>query len=104
MGAIWTVERNANVLSCFDLWQARTFNATEFRAATREATFRPGVGLPGRVWASGKPAWITGVTKDANFPRAEMAAHVGLHAGLAFPILLGGDVTLVIEIFSGDMQ
>ena len=104
MGAIWTVERNANVLSCFDLWQARTFNAVEFTAVTRETTFRPGVGLPGRVWTGGKPAWITDVTKDPNFPRAPIAVQVGLHGAFAIPILLGGDVTGVIEFFSREIQ
>ena len=34
-----------------------------FRAATEAARFAPGVGLPGRVVASGKPAWIIDVTR-----------------------------------------
>jgi len=104
VGAIWNVDRKANVLSCFDLWHTHTFNVTEFTAVTRETTFPPGVGLPGRVWASGKPAWITDVTKDPNFPRAPIAARVGLHGAFAFPILLGGKVTGVIEFFSREIQ
>jgi PAS domain S-box-containing protein len=104
VGAIWNVDRRANVLSCFDLWHAHTFNVTEFTAVTRETTFSSGVGLPGRVWASGKPAWITDVTKDPNFPRAPIAARVGLHGAFAFPILLGGEVTGVIEFFSREIQ
>ncbi len=104
VGAIWNVDRKANVLSCFDVWQAHMFNATEFRAVTREITFPSGVGLPGRVWASGKPAWITDVTKDPNFPRAPIATQVGLHGAFAFPILLGGEVTGVIEFFSREIQ
>ena len=104
VGAIWNVDRKANVLSCFDLWHADTFSAQEFTAATRETTFPPDIGLPGRVWASGKPAWITDVTKDPNFPRAPSATQVGLHGGFAFPILLGGEVAGVIEFFSREIQ
>ena len=104
VGAIWNVDRKANALSCFDLWHADTFSAQEFTAATRETTFPPDIGLPGRVWASGKPAWITDVTKDPNFPRAPIATHVGLHGAFAFPILLGGEVTGVIEFFSREIQ
>lgn len=103
VGAIWNVDRKAKVLSCFDVWHTHTFNAPEFTAATRETTFLHGVGLPGRVWASGKPAWITDVTKDPNFPRAPIASHVGLHGAFAVPILLGGEVTGVIEFFSREI-
>ena len=104
MGAIWNVDKKANVLACFDVWHAHTFDAPQFGTVTRETTFPPGVGLPGRVWSSGKPAWITDVTKDPNFPRAPFAAQAGLHGAFAFPILLGGEVTGVIEFFSREMQ
>ena len=30
--------------------------------------FRAGVGLPGRVWATGQAAWIEDVVHDSNFP------------------------------------
>src|SRR2546427_10734568 len=50
------------------------------------------------------PSWVCGVTKDAKFPRAPIAAQVGLHGACAFPILVGGDVTGVIELFSGEIQ
>ena len=67
------------------------------------STFTPGIGLPGRVWASRQPAWIPDVTRDANFPRAAVAERVGLHAAFGLPILQGTNVMGVMEFFSRDI-
>ncbi|TMK98619.1 MAG: GAF domain-containing protein [Actinobacteria bacterium] len=66
--------------------------------------FSPGIGLPGRVWKSGRPAWIPDVDKDPNFPRAPAAALEGLHGAFGFPILLGGMVLGVMEFFSREIR
>ena len=62
-----------------------------------------GSGLPGRVWASGAPAYIPDVIRDPEFDRADIAAREGLHGACAFPILLGGEVLGVIGFFSRDV-
>lgn len=71
-----------------------------FKKVTEETPLVFGEGLPGRVMASGKPAWIMDVTKDENFPRARLAANIEVRAGFAFPILIGDDVVGVMEFFS----
>jgi len=71
-----------------------------FRKVTEETRFAPGVGLPGRVLASGKPAWIIDVTKDPNFPRAKLAKNIGVKAAFGFPVLVGTEVAAVLEFFS----
>ena len=81
---------------------ARTLD--EFEAVSRAGTFALGEGLPGRVWASGQPAWIPDVAVDANFPRASVAARQGLHGAFGFPILLGGEIHGVLEFFSGEIR
>src|SRR5207302_577203 len=73
-----------------------------FRRATEQTTLRRGVGLPGRVLATGQPTWIVDVTQDANFPRGEAAPEAGLRAGLAFPVTVGAEVAAVLEFFSPD--
>src|SRR3954452_15221067 len=73
-----------------------------FRAATEASRFAPGRGLPGRVLASGKPAWVVDITEDSDFPRAAAAAEVGLKAGLGFPVLVGHEVVAVLEFFAGE--
>ncbi len=99
-GALWQVERDARVLRCVDIWHRPSVSFPEFEAASRNARFPPGVGLPGRVWERGKPDWIADVAHDTNFPRAPIAAREGLHGAFGFPVLVGREVLGVMEFFS----
>ena len=103
-GALWTIDRDADVLRCTEVWQSRSVRLPEFLATSRSTTFKRGVGLPGRVWATGQPAWIPDVVEDGNFPRAPIAAREGLHGAFGFPILLRGDVLSVMEFFSAEIR
>lgn len=71
-----------------------------FSTVTASTTFAVGEGLPGRVAALGRPAWIQDLTEDHNFPRAEAALGSGLRAAFAFPVVTGARVVAVIEVFS----
>jgi PAS domain S-box-containing protein len=104
VGAIWRVDQKEKVLRCVETWHMPSANAKEFDQSTHSQTFAPGLGLPGRVWAQAQPAWIEDVTRDANFPRASIAAQEGLHAAFGFPILLGAQVLGVLEFFSHEIQ
>ena len=104
MGAIWEVEPHAQVLRCVGIWHAPVVVLDEFETATRQQTFPSGIGLPGRVCASGQPAWIADVVMDRNFPRAPAAAQAGLHGAFALPILCRGEVLGVMEFFSREIR
>ena len=104
LGALWSLDRQASVLRCVEVWHKESVKVPQFEAVTRERTLRTGVGLPGRVWSRHEPAYIPDVTKDANFPRGPIAEREGLHAAFAFPILLGGDVLGVMEFFSREIR
>ena len=99
-GALWQVDRARNVLQCVGMWQPASLSFDEFAAACSNTTFVPGVGLPGRVWASRQPAWIPDVTRDTNFPRAPIAKKVGLHAAFGVPVLQGSTAIGVMEFFN----
>jgi two-component system sensor histidine kinase/response regulator len=103
-GALWAIDRQADVLRCAQIWTAASVNFPEFNAVSRASTFGRGVGLPGRVWATGQPVWIPDVVDDTNFPRAPVAAREGLHAAFGFPILLRGEVLSVMEFFSREIR
>jgi two-component system sensor histidine kinase/response regulator len=102
--ALWTVDREADALRCGEIWNSTPGCFPEFEAISRNVTFRKGIGLPGRVWATREPAWIPDVTADKNFPRAAVAAREGLHAAFGFPILLRGEVLSVMEFFSREIR
>jgi signal transduction histidine kinase len=71
-----------------------------FREVTQRTTLAPGVGLPGRIFETGKPAWIVDVVEDQNFQRAQAASDIGLSSAFGFPALAGDEVVAVVEFFS----
>ncbi|MEW6159425.1 MAG: ATP-binding protein [Verrucomicrobiota bacterium] len=100
-GHAYVVTPPENVLTSSGVWHLdppERFAA--FRRVRESATFPSGVGLPGRVLASGRPAWIIDVAKDIDLPRAGAAGEVGLRGGFAFPVLVGREVAAVLEFFS----
>ena len=100
LGVFWKLDKPAGLLRCFNHWQSATIDADEFVMVTRDQAFEFGVGLPGRIWASGQPVWIADIVADADLPRSTVAATGGLHGAFGFPILVGGEVEGVIEFFS----
>jgi C4-dicarboxylate-specific signal transduction histidine kinase len=98
------VDREAEALRCVELWHKASIEVPEFERVSRELTFVPGLGLPGRVWSSLEPEYIPDVVPDDNFPRGPIAEREGLHAAFGFPILLGGEVLGVIEFFSREIR
>ena len=67
-GIFWRVDRNASLLRCLDQWRSPGVGAESFLEPTWERTFKPEEGLPGRIWTSGKAAWITDVAQRYEFP------------------------------------
>jgi PAS domain S-box-containing protein len=104
VGVLWAVDHHGEVLRCVDFWQGPSMNLDGFESVSRTRTFTSGVGLPGRIWRNGKPAWIPDVTMDPNFPRASFAVDAGLRGAFGFPILLGDEVVGVMEFFSREIR
>jgi PAS domain S-box-containing protein len=104
IGALWKVDLSEEVLRCVDLCHAGSLKTPEFDHLTQTLAFRKGVGLPGRIWASGAPTWIDNVVTDPNFPRAPTALREGLRGAFGFPILLDKEVWGAIEFFSPEIR
>src|SRR5205823_458216 len=62
LSALWIYDEAAGVLRCPAFWEAGSEALKKFGDRSRTVEFPMGVGLPGRVWESNKPAWIRDVT------------------------------------------
>jgi len=104
VGTLWKIDTEAQVIRNVDICHANSKSTPEFDRLTQSLNLEKGVGLPGRIWASGKPAWIENISEDPSFPRAGTAAREGLRGAFGFPVLLGNEVWGVIEFFSSEIR
>ncbi|HJS66573.1 MAG TPA: response regulator, partial [Nitrospiraceae bacterium] len=104
LGTMWLVDDDTDTISCTDIWHQPSQEATEFSRMTMQTVFTRGLGLPGRVWANGEPAWSSDVVQDTNFPRAQLATQANLHGAFAFPIRSNEKVLGVLEFFSHEIR
>ncbi|NJS09892.1 MAG: diguanylate cyclase [Microcoleus sp. CSU_2_2] len=91
------------VLRRVGVWQ-RLPEVGDFIESGARISFNPGVSLPGAVWQSGSPQWITDIVNDSNFARSHLAKQVGLRSGFAFPIHASGQLVGVMAFFSREEQ
>jgi PAS domain S-box-containing protein len=99
-GALWSVQKEGNPLSCDCLWHAPDIATAEFDMVCRERIFAVGEGRLGQVWQTASPIWMVDATTEPEFLRASAASRAGLHGGVIFPILLDTEALGVIEFFS----
>ncbi len=100
VGELWLADKQKGVLCLTKSWHSPAIELPEFEAITSNTTFAPGIGLPGRVWQSGKPVWVVDIAQDAGFPRAETARKEGLCSAFSFPVEGNKEVIGVINFLS----
>ncbi len=105
LGIVWAIDPGGELLRFVEAWRAPGVELEEFERLSRRRTFtRDAPGLPGRVWGSGQPLWVEDLAADPTFPRSAPAGRAGLHAALAFPVVMRGEVIAVLEFFSREMR
>lgn len=107
LGHAWQVEGSGGAarLKSTLLWNDhRPARFDAFCHSTEVRQFAAGEGLPGRVLSSAAPEWLSDVSLSASrFSRALIAEQTGFRAAFAFPVLVGNEVTAVLEFFSPQM-
>ncbi|KUJ85701.1 hypothetical protein AVO45_01560 [Ruegeria marisrubri] len=105
VGHVYLLDEEQGDLAPSDVWHLQDPEAFRvFHEVTQKTRFAAGVGLPGRVFESGEPAWIPDVNRDPNFPRASMAKEIGVKTGAGFPVKTDGHVVAVMEFFSSEVE
>ncbi|MEK6799224.1 MAG: PAS domain S-box protein [Planctomycetota bacterium] len=102
-GHVYVLGPGDDELVSAGLWWAEDAERIHpLREATRSMRFGRGIGLPGRVWATGRPAWIPDVSREANFFRADACGACGVRAMFGVPVIAEGEVAAVLEFFAAD--
>ena len=100
-GRLWTATRGSKVLLCAAVWhsaRAESLNPEQTTMLDADNS------LPGRVWKSGQPAWISDVTRDEGVSGSLPAGKPGLRAAFAFPMQLRGEILGVAEFQSEQIR
>ena len=105
-GAVWRPDGEPGTLRCTALWHDPSAgpDVAAFAEISRQLSFAPGRGLPGRAYAFRRPAWVADVAADGNLPRHPQALRAGLTSAVAFPIALADHCAGVLEFFSGAIE
>ncbi len=98
LGFVW--QRDGASLRCTNSYVATPGTAPHFVDASLAMRLPPGNGLPGLVWECGAAIWRRDVSVAENFPRAPMAQHDGVHAGVACPVTVDREVVGAVEFYS----
>ena len=101
LGAMWTWDEASDRLTCRVFWTAHEFDGGDFEVLSRRMAFRPGEGVPGRVWQSGVP--MAGARENLRGERRDAAEALGLQSGIAFPALGPDGPVAVLSYYSADV-
>lgn len=102
VGHVWKPDDDGSeVMLPVDCWYVSdpTRFAT-FKEKTNRSYFQENEGLPGRIYKSKSVHWIDCVQTDQDFPRVRAAKECGILSGVGAPVIVDGEVALVIEFFS----
>lgn len=104
IGALWVLDVEDRSLRCAAIWHGVNGGMEEFIEETLRGLMKEGIGLPGRVWQSGRPLWVSDVLMDDKFTRAAAARAADLHGAFAVPIRSSHDFLGVMEFFNDEIE
>ena len=100
-GAWWEKDADSTSFRCVNTWSADPARTAELENQSRVLVAARGVGVPGKVWETGRVVHENRL--GPGFPRAGAAARAGVPAALAFPLLLRGEMAGVLEFFAAEI-
>ncbi len=101
-GVLWGVDQKNDRLRWVESWHDDPLHLMGLQETQRQLTFARGESLAGRVWQSREPVWIPDIT-PIDGP-IKIAAGWGMRAVLTFPIMSGGVVLSVMQLFNREVE
>ena len=98
VGQFWRLDGERLVFA--DSWHAPEEQYPNFCGLNRTMEFRRTFGLPGQVWAAGRPVWVSDVSRAPGFQRAAQAEKDGLRGAVALPVFVRGEFWGVMEFLN----
>ncbi|MCX9190708.1 hypothetical protein C3Y87_04630 [Carbonactinospora thermoautotrophica] len=95
--ALWLLDGRRRRLSRAESWMVPELAES---AVTTRLLIEEGYGLPGRVWATGEPAWVVDLGADTASPWAREAVATGLQHAFCVPIRVAGSFHGALECYS----
>lgn len=95
-GEVWIPSEDGRHLQLAPVWSGARREFARLHRESMTYRFRPGEGLPGRIWKSGRPRWLKSLARPRLFPRAPLARKLGLRSGFGVPVLAGREVVAVL--------
>ncbi|HEY8506395.1 MAG TPA: GAF domain-containing protein, partial [Gemmataceae bacterium] len=93
----WEVGPSGERITLRASWPAP--GAAEPRAVPGKGVCAPGEGLPGRVWASGRPLWVEDVRRDSTLP-----PDATVRAAFGFPVRLDEEILGVVICYDRSIR
>ena len=104
MGAMWVrASRKSDLLVSRAFWSDPKQDLSQFEQATREMSYKRGVGGVWKVWTEQRPLNVTDLPTDETITKTEArekAIRMGIHSALLFPAIHQGE-TLAVLSFAG---
>ena len=85
IGSLWLWNAEQDRLTSRAFWFSPSVDVGDFELAVVSSAFRPGEGLAGHAWHSGRPLIVTDMRNDPVCGNREAVARIGLRGGIAFP-------------------
>jgi methyl-accepting chemotaxis protein len=96
-GSYWVRDEKENALK----FAVESGSVNEdFRRVTMEARFREGEGLSGRAWKTRELFFVADLAEMKDCCRAPVAKRAGVKSGIAFPVIVGGQVAGTMDFFA----
>jgi PAS domain S-box-containing protein len=102
VAAVWQLDEVTGEMYCARFWHKSDCDVDAFERASVSYRFQCGEGLPGTVWNTQQPAWISDLQSETNFPRKTAACDCKLRSAFAFPISMKSKVVGVLEFFCSE--